>query len=129
MTYFVTGEQKSLKSYNDKMLKLDNDFREIELDTKIANHIYDWAELNSKFENSTENWSAIMDKSRENSIRDEGSLFKEITMTIDLLKQISEIATEGKNLAATSEEQQYYKELRKTALAAVNILSKEPISA
>ena len=70
-----------------------------------------------------------MDKSRENSIRDEGSLFKEITMTIDLLKQISEIATEGKNLAATSEEQQYYKELRKTALAAVNILSKEPISA
>ena len=50
-------------------------------------------------------------------------------MTIDLLKQISEIATEGKNLAATSEEQQYYKELRKTALAAVNILSKDPISA
>ena len=36
---------------------------------------------------------------------------------------------EGKNLAATSEEQQYYKELRKTALDAVNILSKEPISA
>lgn len=129
LTYFVTGKQKSLKSYNDKMLKLDNDFREIELDTKIANHIYDWAELNSKFENSTENWAAIMDKSRENSIRDEGSLFKEITMTIDLLKQISEIATEGKNLATTSEEQQYYKELRKTALAAVNILSKEPISA
>ena len=111
------------------MLKLDNDFREIELDTKIANHIYDWAELNSKFENSTENWAAIMDKSRENSIRDEGSLFKEITMTIDLLKQISEIATEGKNLATKSEEQQYYKELRKTALDAVNILSKDPISA
>lgn len=127
--YFVTKQENFLKKYNEDMAKIDDSFREVEIDTKVTNHIFDWAQLNTENENSVENWAKIMKGSKENPIRDEGSLFKEITMTVDLLKQFTEIAEEGLYLAENILEEKYYTELKHTANEAVKLISKEPVTA
>ena len=127
--YFVTRQENFLKKYNDDMAKIDEDFREVEIDTKATNHIYDWAALNNENQDSTENWAKLIENSKANPIRDEGSLFKEITMTADLLKQIMEISEEGLYLAENKLEARYYSELKETAKEAVKLIAREPVTA
>ena len=127
--YFVTKQENVLKKYNDDMAKIDGDFREVEIDTKATNHIYDWAALNNENQDSTGNWAKLIENSKANPIRDEGSLFKEITMTVDLLKQISEISDEGLYLAENKLEARYYSELKETAKEAVKLIAREPVTA
>lgn len=129
LDYFVTKQENLLKKYNADMTALDEDYRDIELDTKVANHIYDWASLNNNFDNSTENWARLIENSKANPIKDEGTLFKEITMTVDLLKQITEIADEGIRLAENVVESRYYNELKETAKESIKLISKEPVTA
>ena len=127
--YFVTRQENFLKKYNDDMAKIDEDFREVEIDTRATNHIYDWAALNNENQDSTENWAKLIENSKANPIRDEGSLFKEITMTADLLKQIMEISEEGLYLAENKLEARYYSELKETAKEAVKLIAREPVTA
>lgn len=127
--YFVTRQENLLKKYNDDMAKIDEDFREVEIDTRATNHIYDWAALNNENQDSTENWAKLIENSKANPIRDEGSLFKEITMTADLLKQIMEISEEGLYLAENKLEARYYSELKETAKEAVKLIAREPVTA
>ncbi len=127
--YFVTMQENVLKKYNDDMAKIDEDFREVEIDTKATNHIYDWAALNNENPDSTGNWAKLIENSKANPIRDEGTLFKEITMTADLLKQIMEISEEGLYLAENKLEARYYSELKETAKEAVKLIAREPVTA
>lgn len=127
--YFVTRQENLLKKYNDDMAKIDEDFREVEIDTKATNHIYDWAALNNENQDSTGNWAKLIENSKANPIRDEGTLFKEITMTADLLKQIMEISEEGLYLAENKLEARYYSELKETAKEAVKLIAREPVTA
>lgn len=127
--YFVTKQENVLKKYNDDMAKIDEDFREVEIDTRATNHIYDWAALNNENQDSTENWAKLIENSKANPIRDEGTLFKEITMTADLLKQIMEISEEGLYLAENKLEARYYSELKETAKEAVKLIAREPVTA
>lgn len=127
--YFVTRQENLLKKYNADMAKIDEDFREVEIDTKATNHIYDWAALNNENQDSTGNWAKLIENSKANPIRDEGTLFKEITMTADLLKQIMEISEEGLYLAENKLEARYYSELKETAKEAVKLIAREPVTA
>ena len=127
--YFVTMQENVLKKYNDDMAKIDEDFREVEIDTRATNHIYDWAALNNENQDSTGNWAKLIENSKANPIRDEGTLFKEITMTADLLKQIMEISEEGLYLAENKLEARYYSELKETAKEAVKLIAREPVTA
>lgn len=127
--YFVTKQENVLKKYNDDMAKIDEDFREVEIDTRATNHIYDWAALNNENPDSTGNWAKLIENSKANPIRDEGTLFKEITMTADLLKQIMEISEEGLYLAENKLEARYYSELKETAKEAVKLIAREPVTA
>ena len=127
--YFVTRQENFLKKYNADMAKIDEDFREVEIDTKATNHIYDWAALNNENQDSTGNWAKLIENSKANPIRDEGTLFKEITMTADLLKQIMEISEEGLYLAENKLEARYYSELKETAKEAVKLIAREPVTA
>ena len=127
--YFVTRQENFLKKYNADIAKIDEDFREVEIDTRATNHIYDWAALNNENQDSTENWAKLIENSKANPIRDEGSLFKEITMTADLLKQIMEISEEGLYLAENKLEARYYSELKETAKEAVKLIAREPVTA
>ncbi len=127
--YFVTMQENVLKKYNDDMAEIDEDFREVEIDTRATNHIYDWAALNNENPDSTGNWAKLIENSKANPIRDEGTLFKEITMTADLLKQIMEISEEGLYLAENKLEARYYSELKETAKEAVKLIAREPVTA
>ena len=127
--YFVTMQENVLKKYNADMAKIDEDFREVEIDTRATNHIYDWAALNNENQDSTGNWAKLIENSKANPIRDEGTLFKEITMTADLLKQIMEISEEGLYLAENKLEARYYSELKETAKEAVKLIAREPVTA
>ncbi len=127
--YFVTKQENFLKKYNADIAKIDEDFREVEIDTRATNHIYDWAALNNENPDSTGNWAKLIENSKANPIRDEGTLFKEITMTADLLKQIMEISEEGLYLAENKLEARYYSELKETAKEAVKLIAREPVTA
>lgn len=127
--YFVTRQENLLKKYNADIAKIDEDFREVEIDTRATNHIYDWAALNNENQDSTGNWAKLIENSKANPIRDEGTLFKEITMTADLLKQIMEISEEGLYLAENKLEARYYSELKETAKEAVKLIAREPVTA
>lgn len=98
--------------------------RELKLNPNTADHVYEWAKSNKFSHNSRLNWKNLYSGNLRFSIRDEGSLFKEISMTADLLKQLSEIADAG--FAITGDK--YYKGLKNKFEEALNLIQKEPIS-
>ena len=66
------------------------------ISSKVINHIYEWAKLNDSSDNSRQNWHNLMRGELKDTIKDEGSLFKEITMTVDLMKQMCDICDTGR---------------------------------
>lgn len=124
---FITNETNKINQYNSELSKLDSTHRNIEFNQNAIHHIYNWANSNSVNENSTDNWARIIKTSEAYPIKDEGTLFKEIAMTIDLLKQITEICDEGINISANDYEKRYYDDLKTTAQESIILLSKEPI--
>ncbi len=124
---FITNETNKINLYNSEMIKLDSTHRNIEFNKNAIHHIYNWANSNSINEDSTQNWARIIKTSDAYPIRDEGTLFKEISLTIDLLKQITEICDEGVNISVNEYEKRYYEDLKKTAEESILLLSKNPI--
>ena len=58
---------------------------------------------------------------------EEGTLFEEISRTINLLKQIIKISKEGIKLSENDYDEKYYNDLIETAKASIELLSKPPI--
>lgn len=128
LKWFVDELDEFVDIYNSKMASSDKKFKKIAQDYDVTKHVYDWANLNAHNENSLENWSTMFEKDTDESIRDEGSLFREITQTIDLLKQIDKIADAGIDIANNQKDIDYYLNLKSTITASIELLSKEPIS-
>ena len=128
-TFVTAGERAfaEVKIYDRNTSELYPE-RELEFSPKITEHIYTWAKLNSEEKDSKKNWKNIFTGELRFSIKDEGSLFKEINMTIDLLKQMCEVAQEGVKYAESQEEERYYSSLEQKFKAAINILQREPIT-
>lgn len=101
--------------------------REINISTKVMEHLYTWAELNTKEQDSRKNWKEIFSGDMKYSVRDEGSLFKEINMTVDLLKQLCDAAIEGEKYATTEEDRDYYYAIGQKFKDTIELLQKEPI--
>ena len=59
------------------------------------------------------------------SIRDEGSLFKEITATCDLIKQLIDVTKLGAELSENDAD--YYNKLNSNLREALDLLQQEPI--
>lgn len=127
LDYFVTTEVNKINQYNSEIAKVDSAHRNIEFNQNAIHHIYNWANQNNTNENSTENWARVVKGADAYPIRDEGTLFREIAMTVDLLKQITEICDEGIKLSANELEERYYKDLKETAKESIILLSKNPI--
>ena len=125
--FFVTNEENKINQYNNDVSKLDINHRDVEFNNNVIHHVYDWANLNNINANPVENWKKIIHNSDAYPIKDEGTLFEEITNTIDLLKQVTEICDEGERIANNDYEKKYYVELKATAMEAIKLLSKEPI--
>ena len=62
-----------------------------------------------------------------NSIRDEGSLFKEITSTIDLMKQLADVAKIGEEYSKSENDKEYYRTLAEKLNAGIDLLQREPV--
>ena len=78
---------KEVKQHQKTTEKIYPD-RELEFRAKPVDHVYTWAELNSRSTDSKSNWKELYSGDLKFTIRDEGTLFKEITLTSDLLKQL-----------------------------------------
>ena len=100
--------------------------KELKYNKEAVERIYDWADKNNRFDNSTKNWRHMYYKYIKDSRIDEGKLFKEIMMTIDLLKQMDEIAQIGAQLTDKENYRKYYNELSDTIKASLELLNQPP---
>ena len=96
------------------------------MNTDAMKHVYKWADLNSENEDSTENWHDMFKGDTGFKFKDEGSLFKEITMTTDLLKQINEIAEYAKEQTVNAPDKRYYSKLQETTTDAIDLINRKP---
>ena len=102
--------------------------KELKFNKKAAEHIYTWAQSNRYRNDSTKVWKDIIKNSQKYGIKDEGSLFKEIVMTVDLLKQLIEVCGYAKKYSETPEDKNYYKNLQESLKLALNLIQREPAS-
>ena len=100
--------------------------RELKANSNAIKHIYSWADLNSKSDASTENWKELYSGDMKKSIRDEGTLFREIMMTSDLLKQMDEIAQTGAEISEKTSDRKYYENLSDTIKESLELINREP---
>lgn len=124
---FVNKFNKDLKKYNYEFSKTDKDFRPVELDTKATQHLYEWADLNAQNNDSIENWKTLYHGKLNNTIKNEGSVFKEVTMTADLLKQMKSIAKKGMEFSSDKKDYQYYYYLAQNIDKSLELICKVPI--
>lgn len=116
--------QKRVEGYNEDVYPVFDE--ELYLNTDAMKHVYKWADLNAENNESTQNWHTMIKGDTGFSIKDEGSLFKEITMTTDLLKQITDIAEYAKNNSINAPDKRYYNNLQTTAMDAIELINQKP---
>lgn len=99
---------------------------QIEVDTDIAQNIYRFAELNSQpGENSVNNWSYMYNYDPYSNIDYEGQLFRQITTTLDLMKQLYSIVDE--ELAGRTDTYTQAAILKKNLYEAMQLINQEPV--
>lgn len=114
-------------AYSEKVTDLYPNIK-MGVNDKVVNHLYEWAKLNSENEDSRKNWKELVTGELKDTIRDEGTLFKEITMTVDLAKQMVEICNAGIKLSEKEEDKNYYTDLQDKLYDIIELLQKEPIT-
>lgn len=91
---------------------------------EAAQILYTWAALNmANPEDTMANWSQLLQILPKDKI-DEGTIYRDIMQGADLLSQIAEMADEG--IVWTGEE--YYKNLKHSAIKARELLIKDPVT-
>ncbi len=113
-----------IKDYNENIYAPKG--KELRQNQNAISHVYKWAQLNSLNEDSTYNWRDLYSGDMRRTIKDEGTLFREIRMTADLLKQMKDIVILGEKIAESDEEREYYKKLSDTINKSLDLISKEP---
>lgn len=124
---FVSDFNKDLKKYNYDIVQYDPEYKQVQINTKAAKHLFEWARLNSANDDSVENWKNLYNGNLKGTIRNEGSLFKEITMTADLLKQMKLIAKTGMEFSEDKADFQYYNKISHNIEAALALICRTPV--
>lgn len=133
-TSFYTDDElldDMVYDFGSRLFEYNNDIyapqnKELRLNPGSIQHVYKWAELNNKNENSKENWKELYSGDMRKSIRDEGTLFREIVMTTDLLKQMDEIAQTGYEISEKEGDRKYYSNLSDTIKASIELIDNPP---
>ena len=100
--------------------------KELKQNKNAISHVYKWAQLNSENEDSTQNWKELYSGVMKRTIKDEGTLFREIRITADLLKQMKDIVKLGAKVSTKDSEIRYYKNLYNTINKSLNLINREP---
>lgn len=115
----------SSQSLEEEEISLDLPVKSKNLGRLGAQSAYNWAVLNSINPSSMSNWQELL--RIVPSSTDEGSVYRNILQTADLLSQIREIAETGMKTAETNEDVKYYNHLKKTAVKARELMIKPPV--
>lgn len=116
-----------LGNYNAEISDRFTTFSKIEQNNDIARHIYGWAQLNNENKNSRENWANLFNGDMKSTISDEGGLFREITQTVDLLKQMSNIVDKGIAASKDDSDVKDYEQMKENIANAIDLITKEPV--
>ena len=130
-TEFVAAAQAAffeVKNYERKISRLTPD-KELSVNSKAMEHVYKWAESNCKSEKSRRNWQKLYHGDLRFSIRDEGTLFKEINMTIDLLKQLIVVCEDGELYSDMEADKAYYRKMSNKFKEAIYLIQQSPVTA
>lgn len=100
--------------------------RRVEFQSSAVEHLKEWADLNAENEDSRGNWRRLYRGEMRDTIRDEGTLFKEIMMTTDLLKQLINVSQLGVKISKTSEDREYYMAMELKFKQALDFIQREP---
>lgn len=114
-----------IKAYSDRIANINPDIK-MGVNNKVVAHLYEWSKLNSENEDSRKNWKELFSGDLKDTIRDEGTLFKEIMMTVDLMKQMIGICNAGEELSTEEAEKIYYADLRDKLRDAIDLIHREP---
>lgn len=127
---FGITAQKVLEEINRYAAETESLYprQELKLSPKVMDHLYKWAELNYRIPNSRRNWKELYSGELRYTIRDEGSLFKEISMTADLLKQLAEVCDIGRLYSESKEDKEYYTSLKEKCREAIALIQKDPVN-
>ena len=123
---YITALNSCLGMYNEISSKTDTKYHPIEINNELTNNIYRWAEMNSQNDDSTQNWSKLYYNADKRKYKDEGTMFKGIMMTIDLLRQLKLVAQKGVELAHSDNDYKYYTELIQNIDKTINLINREP---
>ncbi len=118
--------EDELIKYSSRMQEIYPNFA-VTLNQKAIRNIYEWANENSLDSDSRENWKKLVTDTLKDSIRDEGTFFKELTVTIDLMKQMVDICKTGIKYSNTEKEKEYYTNLQNKLYECISLLQKEPV--
>lgn len=127
---FGVTAQKVLEEVNRYASETESLYpgQELKLSPKVMDHLYKWAELNNRDTNSRINWKELYSGELRYTIRDEGSLFKEISMTADLLKQLAQACDTGRLYSESKEDKEYYSSLKEKCQEALVLIQKDPVN-
>jgi len=126
---FDSDFDSSLRNYTRQLVELGK-HRQVAPDKTVLKHLYKWADANLKSDDTIKNWEnlcAAESATDESGRFDEGTLFKEVAQTIDLLKQIGNIAKVGKEMSTNRDDSTYFHKLGIAAKKAVELLNQEPV--
>ena len=122
-----------------KLLKISSEIYSTEINNGInsipakyskdsAQMLYAWASMNqANQEDTMANWMQLVKMTPE-EVADEGTIYRNVMQTADLLSQIGEMANVGIESAIDDGEREYYSSLRTTATEARNLLLQEPVT-
>lgn len=91
-----------------------------------AQVLYNWALLNKINSYSMANWEQLL-RIVPTETMDEGSIYRSVLQTADLLGQMAEVAQAGVQNSTDEADKEYYSKLGKCAAEARNLLIKYPV--
>ena len=92
-----------------------------------AMQVYQWAKMNEISGDGMSNWIQLLRSTSTGD--DEGTIYRRIMQSADLLGQIAEVADEGMKTAENKyDDKMYYSLLKRSALQARNLLIREPVT-
>ena len=106
-------------------IKCDVDSKVQKYGKTAAQTLYNWALMNKMNSDSMNNWLELLSRTDEKDA-DEGTVYRRVMQTADLISQIGEIATVGYKESETDADKAYYAELKQTASKARELLIREP---
>ena len=88
--------------------------------------LYLWAYLNKISPTSIVNWIKTVKTAGEKA--DEGTIYRMMLQSADLISQIKDMARAGMEYSSTEEEMQRYKKLEQTAIEAGRLIIQDPVT-